>query len=156
MKRGKYKKRTNEEDEVIIRMRAEGKTTKEIANAIGRNHSSTQHIINRLINECKVAKRCKPSKVVASDLVDTISKNPGNIQEAFRQYSKKTGISINTIHNVYYRNRKNSKRIKDSTSILTVVSKYGHTTNNSKNTQITKRSNLWLKIKDWLYSALLS
>ena len=56
MKRGKYKKRTNEEELVIISMRAEGKSVKEIATALGRTLPSTQHFINKLINECKIEK----------------------------------------------------------------------------------------------------
>lgn len=158
MKRGKYKKRTNEEELVIISMRAEGKSVKEIAAALGRTIPSTQRFISKLINECKIEKKgSKCSKINKDELVDLIAKNPGNIQEAFRKYAEKTGLSIHTIHGAYYsKANTNKKRIKDSTTILTVVSKYGHTNNNSKNTKNIARSNIWLKIKDWLCSALLS
>lgn len=159
MKRGKYKKRTNEEELVIISMRAEGKSAKEIATALGRSVVSTRHFINKLINECKIEKKSssKYSKINKEELVNLIAKNPGNIREAFRKYAEKTGLSINTIHHAYYcKANTNKKRIKDSTTILTVVSKYGHTNNNSKNTTNIARSNIWLKIKDWLCSALLS
>lgn len=158
MKRGKYKKRTNEEELVIISMRAEGKSAREIAAALGRSVVSTRHFINKLINECKIEKKgSKCSKINKDELVDLIAKNPGNIQEAFRKYAEKTGLSMHTIHHAYYsKTNTNKKRIKDSTTILTVVSKYGHTNNNSKNTTNIARSNIWLKIKDWLCSALLS
>ena len=156
MKRGKYKKWTNEEELVIISMRAEGKSIREIATALKRTHSSTQHFVKKLIDECKVAKRANVSKVNTSELLEFIAKNPGNIQKAFRQYSEKTGLSVGTIHNAYYGKHKNKKSIKETSTVLTVVSKYGHTLKNSKNTPEVKRSKIWLKMKEWLFASLLS
>ena len=156
MKRGKYKKWTNDEELVIISMRAEGKSIKEIANALNRTYPSTQHFVKKLIDECKIAKRANTSKVNASELLEFIARNPGNIQRAFRQYSEKTGLSIGTIHSVYYGKYKNKKSIKESSTVFTVISKYGHTLRNGKNTPEIKRSKLWSKMKEWLFASLLS
>lgn len=158
MKRGKYKKWTNEEELVIISMRAEGKTAIEIAKKLNRSDWSVRARIKKLINECKVELKHPKSTPLDYDKIgEYVSKNPGNISEAFRKYAKDYGCSIHSVHGAYYcRSNKKQKRIKDRENLFTIVGKNGHTIGNSKNTTTIKRSNLWSKLKDWLLQSLLS
>ena len=56
MTRGKYKKWSAEEDSVISRMRAEGKSIREIAKSLNRSFSSVQGRVRILLGECKLQK----------------------------------------------------------------------------------------------------
>ena len=159
MKNKTWKKWTNDEDLVIISMRAEGKTAREIAKKLNRTDWSVRNRIKKLINECKVElKRTKSSPLDYDKIGEYVSKNPGNISEAFRKYAKDYGCSIHSVHGAYYcrSNKVKQKRVKDRGNFFTVVGKNGHTTGNCKNTTNIKRSNLWTKIKDWLLQSLLS
>ena len=159
MEKRSYKKWTNEEDLVIISMRSKNKTAIEIAEKLNRSVWSVRARIKKLINECKV--ELKQTKSVPLDydrIGEYVSKSPGNISKAFRKYADDYGCSVSSVHCAYYcrSNKSKQKRVKDRGSFFTVVGKNGHTTGNSKNTTIVKRSNLWMKIKELLYSSLLS
>ena len=158
MKRGKYKKWTNNEELVIISMRAEGKTAVEIAKKLNRTPDSVRSRVKKLINECKVElKHSKSSPLDYDKIGEYVSKSPGNISKAFRKYANDYGCSVNSVHCAYYcRTNKSKQRVKDRGNFFTVVGKNGHTTGNSKNTTNVKRSNLWTKVKDWLLQSLLS
>lgn len=152
------KKWTNDEELVIISMRAEGKTAEEISKKLNRSVYSINGRIRKLINECRVELKETHSAPVDYDKIgEYVSKNPGNLQKAFRQYATKYGCSVRTVSNAYYsRTRSKKQRVKDRGTLFTVVGKNGHTVNNSKVTNNIKRSNLWSKMKDWLLSSLLS
>ena len=157
MKNKKYKRWTNEEESVIISMRAEGKTIKEIATVLGRTEGTTQVKISKMINQCKLEKKSNNTPRIDFDKVGKyVSENPGNISEAFRKYAKDYNCSYNSIRKAYYTGWRNKIRVKDRGTLFTVVGKKGHTTNNGKNTNNQKRSNLWNKLKEWLFSSLLS
>jgi IS30 family transposase len=158
MKRGKYKKWTNEEELVIISMRADGKTSIEIAKKLNRTPDSVRGRVKKLINECKIElKQTKSSPLDYDKIGEYVSKSPGNISKAFRKYANDYGCSVNSVHGAYYcRTNKSKQRVKDRGNFFTVVGKNGHTTGNSKNTTNVKRSNLWTKVKDWLLQSLLS
>lgn len=153
-----YKKWTNDEELVIISMRAEGKTAGEISKKLNRSVYATRNRIKKLINECRVELKETHSAPVDYDKIgEYVSKNPGNLQKAFRQYATKYGCSVGTVSNAYYgRTRSKKQRVKDRGTLFTVIGKNGHTINNSKVTNSIKRSNLWSKMKDWLLSSLLS
>ena len=158
MKKREYKKWTNNEELVIISMRADGKTAVEIAKKLNRSDWSVRARIKKLINECKIElKHSKSSPLDYDKIGEYVSKNPGNIRKAFRKYANDYGCSVNSVHCAYYcRTNKSKQRVKDRGNFFTVVGKNGHTTGNSKNTTNVKRSNLWTKVKDWLLQSLLS
>ena len=157
MKRS-YKRWTNEEEQVIISMRAEGYSIKEIAKAINRKPKDVQNKVCKLINECKVSKKGSiPKKLDYDRIVEVISKYPGNLREAFRVYAKEANCSARSVANAYYDSKySNGNRIKDRGTIFTIVSKEGHTINNSKITNTIQKSNLWNRIKNWIIKSLLS
>lgn len=156
----KYKRWTNEEDLVIISMRSEGKTLKEIATKLNRTYGSIVGRVRHLISTCSIEKKKgsnKISKIDSDVLLDYIANSPGNLHEAFRKYAADYGLSAAYVENRYYaKNRKGIQRVKDLGTVFTVVSKTGHTLNNSKNTTKMYKSNLWEKWKAWLYGCLLS
>lgn len=158
MKKREYKKWTNNEELVIISMRADGKTAVEIAKKLNRSDWSVRARIKKLINECKVELKHPKSTPLDYDKIgEYVSKSPGNISKAFRKYANDYGCSVNSVHCAYYcRSNKSKQRVKDRGNFFTVVGKNGHTTGNSKNTTNVKRSNLWTKVKDWLLQSLLS
>lgn len=170
MTRGKYKKWSAKEDIVISRMRAEGKSVREIAKALNRSFSSVQGRVRILLGECKLqkviitgysrsvkpkttgTKKTKKSKIDAQKVLQYVSETPWNIQDAFRKYSKESGIPVKTISNAYYCKCKPRTRIKDMGPALSVVGVKGHTINNGKNTtHLCVYSNLWQKIKLWVW-----
>ena len=172
MTRGKYKKWSAVEDLVISRMRAEGKSIREIAKALNRSFPSVQGRVRVLLGECKLqkivitgysrsvkpktngTKRGKKSKIDAQKVLRYVSETPWNISSAFRRYSEESGISVKAINNAYYCRYPHRTRIKDMGPALSIVGANGHTTNNSKNTNdLYKPSNLWQKIKRliWQY-----
>lgn len=170
MTRGKYKKWSAKEDLVISRMRTEGKSIREIAKALNRSFSSVQGRVTILLGECKLqkivitgysrsvkpkttgTKRGKKSKIDAQKVLQYVSETPWNISSAFRRYSEESGISVRAIHAAYYCRSPHRTRIKDMGPALSIVGINGHTTNNSKNTNdLYKSSNLWQKIKRWIW-----
>jgi IS30 family transposase len=170
MTRGKYKKWSAEEDLVISRMRAEGKSIREIAKALNRSFSSVQGRVRILLGECKLqkivitgysrsvkpkttsTKKTKKSKIDAQKVLQYVSETPWNISSAFKRYSEESGISVKAIHNAYYCKSSYRTRIKDMGPALSIVGANGHTTNNGKNTNtLYKSSNLWQKIKRWIW-----
>lgn len=170
MTRGKYKKWSAEEDSVISRMRAEGKSIREIAKALNRSFHSVNGRVRILLGECKLqkivitgysrsvkpkttgTKRGKKSKIDAQKVLQYVSETPWNISSAFRRYSEESGISVRAINNAYYCRSPYRTRIKDMGPALSIVGTNGHTTNNSKNTNTLYRSStLWQKIKRWIW-----
>lgn len=170
MTRGKYKKWSAEEDSVISRMRTEGKSIREIAKALNRSFCSVQGRVRILLGECKLqkivitgysrsvkpkttgTKKTKKSKIDAHKVLQYVAENPWNIQAAFRKYSKESGIPVKAISNAYYCRSKYRTRIKDMGPALSVVGVKGHTVNNGKNTNdLCVYSNLWYKIKQWVW-----
>lgn len=150
MKRA-YKRWTNEEDLVIINLRKEGKTIKEIATTLNRSVGSITGRVQYLLSSNKIEKW--ESKLDYAKIADYVSKNPGNIKEAFRKYAKTSGYSIKTIAKAYYQKKQpcGRIRIKDSGNLFIVLGKTGHTTNNEKNTNRIQKSTLWQKIKRFLF-----
>lgn len=150
MKRA-YKRWTNEEELVIIRLRKEGKSIKEIATTLNRSVGSITGRVHYLLSSNKIEKW--ESKLDYAKIADYVSKNPGNIKEAFRKYAKTSGYSIKTISKAYY--QKNQPcgriRIKDSGNLFIVLGKTGYTTNNEKITNRIQKSTLWQKIKRFLF-----
>lgn len=178
----KYKAWSNEEDEVIIRLRKRGKSIPEIAKALNRTYSSAQRRIVKLIDECKVKKKQisyhdKASyrkdlnstltkkedvkngrtKMDAEKILQYVSESPWNIQEAFRRYSKESGFSVAAIHSLYYSRSKTRTRLKDRETVFSIVGSGGHSYKNSKNTNnLYTKSSLWAKLKEWALRSLLS
>lgn len=154
----KRKRWTNEEELVIISMRAEGKTSVEIADKLNRSVWSVRNRIKKLINECKIELKQTHSSPLDYDKIgEYVANNPGNIQAAFRRYAKTYGCSVSAVHNAYYnKHGRRRQRVKDRGNLFTLVGQKGHTINNSKICNNVKRSNLWLKMKDWLLHSLLS
>jgi IS30 family transposase len=150
MKRA-YKRWTNEEDLVIINLRKEGKTIKEIATTLNRSVGSITGRVQYLLSSNKIEKW--ESKLDYAKIADYVSKNPGNIKEAFRKYAKTSGYSINTISRAYYQKKQScgKVRIKDSGNLFIVLGKTGHTINNEKITNRIQKSTLWQKIKRFLF-----
>lgn len=170
MTRGKYKKWSAEEDSVISRMRAEGKSIREIAKTLNRSFSSVQGRVRILLGECKLqkivitgysrsvkpkttgTKKTKKSKIDAQKVLQYVSETPWNISSAFRKYSEESGIPVKTINNAYYCKSSRRTRIKDMGPALSVVGIAGHTVNNGKNTNaLCVPSSLWQKIKYWVW-----
>ena len=170
MTRSKYKKWSAEEDAVISRMRTEGKSVREIAKALNRSFFSVQSRVKILLGECKLqkivitgysrsvkptttgTKKCRISKIDSQKVLQYVSENPWNIQAAFRKYSEESGIPVKAISNAYYCRSKRRTRIKDMGPALSVVGVKGHTVNNGKNTNnLCRPSNLWYKIKQWVW-----
>lgn len=170
MTRGKYKKWSAEEDIVISRMRAEGKSIREIAKALNRSFPSVQGRVRVLLGECKLqkivitgysrsvkpetigTKKTKKSKIDAQKVLQYVSETPWNITSAFRRYSDESGIPVKTINNAYYCRSPHRTRIKDMGPALSIVGIGGHTTNNGKNTNdLYRPSSLWQKIKRWIW-----
>jgi hypothetical protein len=170
MTRGKYKKWSAEEDLVISRMRAEGKSIREIAKALNRSFSSVQGRVRILLGECKLqkivitgysrsvkpkttgTKRGKKSKIDAQKVLQYVSETPWNISSAFKRYSEESGISVGAIHAAYYCRSPHRTRIKDMGPALSIVGVNGHTVNNGKNTNhLCIPSNIWYKIKRWVW-----
>ena len=170
MKKRVYKKWSAEEDLVISRMRAEGKSINEIAKSLNRSFFSVQNRICILIEECKLrkktitgysrsvkpkttgTKKTKKSKIDAQKVLQYVSETPWNISSAFRRYSEESGIPVKTIAGAYYCRSSRRTRIKDMGPALSIVGVGGHTTNNGKNTNdLYKPSNLWQKIKRWIW-----
>ena len=145
-----YKKWTNDEELVVISMRKEGKSIKEIAKQLNRPFYSVSNKCNRLIATKKIEPR--RSKMDYDKIGEFVSKNPGNITEGFRQYSAYSGFAVASIANAYYQKKQPGQkiRVKDRGELFTVIGKAGHTINNSKNTCIIKKKNLWQKIKKYL------
>lgn len=160
MKNNNYKKWTNEEDLVIISMRKEGKTAKDIAVALGRTTNTIYVRLSKLINECKIEKKVGglPSKLNFEKIATYVSESPNNLRNAFKKYAKEIDVSWTTVASAYYSKGyiKNQIRVKDKGVLFTVIGKNGHTTHNSKNCETIKRSNLWSRMKEWLLSSLLS
>lgn len=160
MKNNSYKKWTNEEDLVIISMRKEGKTAKDIAVVLGRTEKTIYVRISKLINECKVEKKSGGciARLDYEKIAKYVSENPNNLRNAFRKYAQEIGVSWSSVASAYYSKNylKNQTRVKDKGVLFTVVGKNGHTVHNSKNCKTIKRSNLWSKMKEWLLSSLLS
>lgn len=173
MTRGKYKKWSAKEDLVISRMRTKGKSTREIAKALDRSFLSVQGRIRILLGECKLQKivitgysrsvkptttgikRRRISKIDPQKVLQYVSENPWNIQAAFRKYAEEIGVSAKTIHTAYYCRSKYRTRIKDMGPALSIVGVRGHTINNGKNTNhLWMPSNLWYKIKRWVWQFL--
>ena len=138
MKRA-YKRWTNEEDLVIINLRKEGKTTKKIAITLNRSVGSITSRIQYLLSSNKIKKY--ESKLDYAKIADYVSKNPGNIREAFRKYANKSGYSLKTISKAYYQKKQpcGRVRVKDSGNLFIVLGKSGHTINNEKNTRFRFR-----------------
>lgn len=170
MTRGKYKKWSAKEDLVISRMRAEGKSIREIAKALNRSFCSVQGRVRILLGECKLqkmvitgysrsvkpkttsTKKTKKSKIDSQKVLQYVSETPWNISSAFKKYSEESGIPVKSISNAYYCKSNRKTRIKDMGPALLVVGANGHTTNNGKNTNdLCKQSNLWHKIKYWVW-----
>ena len=164
-----YKKWTNEEDVVIVSMRAKGSSGKEIAKALNRTYSSTHNRINFMIAKGEISKKKRCNKVATIveakrkstidyyEVAKRVAENPGNLQAVFRKYAKEIGVTVETVHRAYYNPSQSRTRIKDLVHIFTVVGQKGFGPNNSKNfNEPIKRSNIWLKFKEWLYSSLLS
>ena len=86
-----------------------------------------------------------------------MAENPGNLQAVFRKYAKEVGVAVESVHRAYYNPSQSRTRIKDLVHIFTIVGQKGFGPNNSKNfNEPIKRSNIWTKFKEWLYSSLLS
>ena len=170
MTRGKYKKWSAEEDSVISRMRAEGKSIRDIAKVLNRSLPSVQSRVRILLGECKLqkmvitgysrsvkpkttsTKKTKKSKIDAQKVLQYVSETPWNISSAFKRYSEESGISVGAIHAAYYCRSPHRTRIKDMGPVLSIVGVGGHTTNNGKNTNtLYKNSSLWQKIKRWIW-----
>lgn len=170
MTRGKYKKWSAEEDLVISRMRAEGKSIREIAKALNRSFPSVQGRVRILLGECKLqkivitgysrsvkpkttsTKKTKKSKIDAQKVLQYVSETPWNIQAAFKKYSEESGISVKAINNAYYCRSPHRTRIKDMGPALSVVGVNGHTVKNGKNTNdLYRPSNIWHKIRRLLW-----
>lgn len=170
MTRGKYKKWSAEEDIVISRMRTEGKSIREIAKALNRSFHSVNGRVRILLGECKLqkivitgysrsvkpkttsTKKTKKSKIDAKKVLQYVSETPWNISAAFKRYSEESGISVKAINNAYYCRSPHRTRIKDMGPALSIVGVKGHTVNNGKNTNdLCVYSNLWYKIKHWVW-----
>lgn len=165
----KYKKWSREEDLVISRMRAEGKTVKEIAKALNRNVPGVSHHIWVLINKCELEKLTRnqkrerfkeqDSKIDYDEVARRIENGGlGNIQACLRQYAKETGCNITTLHKAYYNESQTKLRIKDRVNAFTTITPKGYIKGAKKNTNepISKNVGLWTKLKSWLSTLLLS
>lgn len=156
MTRSKYKKWLREEELVISKLRKEGLTTKEIAKQLNRSITSVSSRITQMIGRCELEKKSTKHKAIDYDKVgEYVSKNPGNIQEAFRQYAKDYGFSVNSIHYAYYSKKQKKRRIKDGKALIVVVGSNGHTIN-GKNTEEVYKSTLWQTVVYWVKKVLKS
>lgn len=166
---GNYKKWSREEDLVISRMRAEGKTIKEIAKALNRNIPGVTNHIWKLINKCELEKLTRNqkrkrfkeqgSKIDYDEVARRIENGGfGNIQACLRQYAKETGCSIATLHRAYYSESQTKLRIKDRVNAFTTITPKGYIKGAKKNTNepINKNVGLWTKLKSWLSALLVS
>jgi hypothetical protein len=165
----KYKKWSREEDLVISRMRAEGKTVKEIAEALNRNVPGVANHIWVLINKCELEKLTRnqkrerfkeqDSKIDYDEVARRIENGGlGNIQACLRQYAKETGCNITTLHKAYYNESQTKLRIKDRVNAFTTITPKGYIKGAKKitNEPISKNVGLWTKLKSWLSTLLLS
>lgn len=156
----KCKKWTNEEELVIISMRKEGKTLKEIAFKLGRTPSAVGVKCHQLINACKLEKKVGgvTSKINYEKIGKYVSESPNNIRLAFKKYGNESGYSWQTIASAYYHKKQHRgrTRVKDAGNWFTIIGQKGHTISNNKIGKSIKRSNLWTKLKDLLVSSLLS
>ena len=165
----KYKKWSREEDLVISRMRAEGKTIKEIAKALNRNVPGVANHIWVLINKCELEKLTTTQKTLRNknqdnkidyDEVARRIENGGlgNIQACLRQYAKETGCNITTLNKAYYNESQSKLRIKDRVNAYTTITPKGYIKGAKKitNEPINKNVGLWTKLKSWLSTLLLS
>lgn len=166
----KYKKWSREEDLVISRMRAEGKTIKEIAEALNRNVPGVANHIWVLINKCELEKLTRSqkkerankeqdSKIDYDEVARRIENGGlGNVQACLRQYAKETGCSITTLQKAYYSESQTKLRIKDRVNAFTTITPKGYIKGAKKNTNepISKNVGLWTKLKSWLSTLLLS
>lgn len=154
--KSKNKRWTNEEELVIISMRAEKKSLKEIAKALNRTEGAVSMRCCKLIDECKLEKTTK-SKINYEELAKYASHNVGNIKKGLRQYSEEYDIPYYTVQGAYYKKRKHRTRAKDIIKNNIVMFGRGGVITNSKNSDETPNKNtLWHTIKGWLLSHLLS
>lgn len=156
MSKRNYKKWTDDEDLVIISMRAEKKSSKEIAKALGRSISSVNCRCGMLINQCKLSKTSK-TKINYHDIADCASLNFGNLSKGFKNYAKEQKVSYYTIRNAYYVKKPNRVRAKDiKKNNIIMFGKSGIIANAKNSKQKPKKDTLWHKLKGWLLSQLLS
>lgn len=158
--RKNYKRWTNDEESVLISMRKSGKTCKEIAKTLKRTEQAVFWHCHKLIDECKLEKKTSgPTRILDYDrIAQYVSENPANIRACFKKYADEVGVKWTSVQSAYYSRSysRTQERIKDRGNLFTIVGKKGHTTNNDKNSDLIKTSNLWEKMKDWLLSSLLS
>lgn len=86
-------------------------------------------------------------------LYTNVSKNPGNISEAFRQTAEQTGKSVHSLHNIYYDKNSPYNRSKMSTCFM-MASKH-HMAANAKiydSSEMPKTTKQ--RIKLWIASML--
>lgn len=164
-----YKKWSREEDLVISRMRAEGKTIKEIAKALNRNFPGVANHIWVLINKCELEKLTRnqkrerfkeqDNKIDYDEVARRIENGGlGNIQACLRQYAKETGCKITTLHKAYYNESQIKLRIKDRVNAYTAITPKGYIKGAKKitNEPINKNKGLWMQLKSWLSTRFFS
>lgn len=156
MSKRSYKRWTNDEELVIISMRADGKSNKEIADALGRTYGAICQKVAQMIGECKIQKGRFP-KVTVLEVAKIASEYCNNHSEGFRKLAEEKGVSYQYIHDLYYIKKKNKTRGKDIIkNNIVMFGKSGIITNGKNNNEEPQKSTLWHTIKGWLLSHLLS
>lgn len=156
MSKRSYKRWTNDEELVIISMRAEGKTNKEIADALNRDYKSVCNKVSKMIGECRIQKG-RPPKVTVLETAKIASEYCNNHSKGFRKLAEEKGVSYHYIHDLYYSKNKNKTRGKDIIkNNIVMFGKSGIITNGKNNNEEPQKTTLWHKIKGWLLSQLLS
>lgn len=82
-------------------------------------------------------------------LYGNISKNPGNLQEAFRLTAKQTGVSFHTIMDGYYSKTHYLSRHKNQ-ACFAIISNKGAKANAKIFVSSTPAKSLIVKIKEWI------
>lgn len=100
-----YKKWTNDEEQVIIGMRKNKCSVKEIADVLGRSTNAVKARIFFLRKKGILVNRksIKWNEKLDKEVVNTLHKNPGNLRDGFREFANKHNVSPETVSTRYYK-----------------------------------------------------
>lgn len=117
---------TEEEDKVLVQSVQDRMSCTLIADLLGVNVNQVRARIIRLRKDGIDLPfyHFKWSDKHEKELANLVSKNAGNIREAFRLFAEKYNISLDTVHARYYSKRVKNGRVRDKYPIFGVFGRY--------------------------------
>lgn len=148
--RNKYHKWTEEEDRVLVQYAKDKVPTKDIADLLGVN---TNQVVNRFHYLRKkgvdVPKyRIDWTPALEKELSNLVSKNEGNLRNAFREFAEKYNVPYTAAETRWYSNRIPTGRLKDKKFCFGILGRFrGNSNSKNYNKKDSKAHKFWKVLK---------